>query len=91
MCEILKANVLLEKFPPSWSAFKNQLKHKKKDLSLKDLISHMRIEEANCIKDKLTAVSNLSVKAYLVESSDASKDRFKAKKNYKNGKKKKKP
>ena len=34
MCENMQANVLLEKFPPSWSNYKNYLKHKKKDLSL---------------------------------------------------------
>ncbi|KAA0051003.1 ty1-copia retrotransposon protein [Cucumis melo var. makuwa] len=32
MCEILQANVLLEKFPPSWNGYRNHLKHKKKDL-----------------------------------------------------------
>jgi len=34
MCEILQANVLIEKFPPSWSDYRNHLKHKKKDLTL---------------------------------------------------------
>ncbi|XP_060183142.1 uncharacterized protein LOC132613103 [Lycium barbarum] len=34
MCEVCQANVLLEKFPPSWSDYRNQLKHKKKDLTL---------------------------------------------------------
>ena len=29
MCEILQTNVLLEKFPLSWSGYRNQLKHKK--------------------------------------------------------------
>ena len=36
MCEILQANVLIEKFPPSWSDYRNHLKHKKKDLTLSD-------------------------------------------------------
>ena len=34
MCKILQANVLLEKFSPSWSDYQNHLKHKKKDLKL---------------------------------------------------------
>ncbi|KAK4381705.1 hypothetical protein Sango_2941800 [Sesamum angolense] len=42
MCEILQANVLLEKFPPSWNDYRNHLKHKKRDLTLQELISHMR-------------------------------------------------
>ncbi|KAA0049764.1 ty1-copia retrotransposon protein [Cucumis melo var. makuwa] len=52
MCEILQANVLLEKFRPSWNDCRNHLKHKKKDLKLQELISHMRTEEANRLKDK---------------------------------------
>ncbi|XP_070010770.1 uncharacterized protein [Nicotiana sylvestris] len=52
MCKILQANVLLEKFPPSWSDYRNQLKHKKKNLTLQELISHMRTKEANRLKDE---------------------------------------
>ena len=47
MCEILQANVLIEKFPPSWSDYRNHLKHKKKDLTVQELISHMQTEETN--------------------------------------------
>ena len=45
MCEIPQAIVLIEKFAPSWSDCRNQLKHKKRDLTLPELISHMRIEK----------------------------------------------
>ncbi|KAK4389970.1 hypothetical protein Sango_2060300 [Sesamum angolense] len=75
MCEILQANVLLEKFPPTWSEYRNHLKHKKRDLTLQELISHMRIEEANRLKDEETSLSSLSIKANLVESA-GTKDRF---------------
>ncbi|KAL0323220.1 UNVERIFIED_CONTAM: hypothetical protein Sangu_1941300 [Sesamum angustifolium] len=75
MCEILQANVLLEKFPPTWSEYRNHLKHKKRDLTLQELIRHMRTEEANRLKDKETSLSSLSIKANLVESA-GSKDRF---------------
>jgi len=34
MYEIFQANVLIEKFPPFWSDYRNHLKHKKKDLTL---------------------------------------------------------
>ena len=47
MCDILQANILIEKIPPSWSGYRNHLKHKKKDLTLQELISHLRTEEAN--------------------------------------------
>nr|XP_033508327.1 uncharacterized protein LOC117273298 [Nicotiana tomentosiformis] len=94
MCEILQANVLLEKFPPFWSDYRNQLKHKKKNLTLQELISHMRTEEENLLKDeeferlkdKMKSLSlslSLSLnssKANLVESSSTFvKDGFKRK------------
>ena len=82
MCEMLQENVMLEKFPPSWSDYRNQLKHKKKYLTLQELVSHMRTEDANRLKDKQSFVSSISVKANLVEFFGASKDRFKG-----NGKK----
>jgi len=41
MSEILQANVLIEKFPPFWSDYRNHLKHKKKDFMLQELISHV--------------------------------------------------
>ncbi|XP_021737331.1 uncharacterized protein LOC110703861 [Chenopodium quinoa] len=53
MCEILQANMLIEKLPESWSDYRNHLKHKKKDLTLEELVSHMKIEEANCLKDSI--------------------------------------
>ncbi|XP_070001881.1 uncharacterized protein [Nicotiana sylvestris] len=88
MCEILRANVLLENFPPSWSDYRNQLKHKKKNLTLQELINHMRTEEANRLKDKesewlknkMKSLSLNSSKANLVKSSHTFvKDRFKGK------------
>ncbi|XP_022157709.1 uncharacterized protein LOC111024362 [Momordica charantia] len=79
ICEVFQANALLEKFPPSWSDYRNHLKHKKKELTLQELINHMRTEEANRQKDKLSSQSLNSVKANLVESSSAFKDRFKNK------------
>ncbi|KAL0327337.1 UNVERIFIED_CONTAM: hypothetical protein Sangu_1811700 [Sesamum angustifolium] len=79
MCEILQANVLLEKFHPSWNDYRNHLKHKKRDLTLQELISHMRTEEANRLKDKEISNYSFSIKANLVEPSESSKDRFQRK------------
>ncbi|KAK4397915.1 hypothetical protein Sango_1267000 [Sesamum angolense] len=75
MCEILQASVLLEKLPPTWSEYQNHMKHKKRDLTLQELIGHMRTKEASRLIDKETSLSSLSVKANLVESA-GSKDRF---------------
>ncbi|KAH6794775.1 centromere protein X [Perilla frutescens var. hirtella] len=92
MCEILQANILLEKFPPSWNDYRNQLKHKKRDLSLHELISHIRTEEANRLKDKCSSFPNFN--ANLVETAGfsgkgktpvaAKKGSFHANKNYPN-------
>ncbi|KAL4346366.1 hypothetical protein GQ457_17G015020 [Hibiscus cannabinus] len=34
MCEVLQANVLVEKLPKSWLDYHNSLRHKKRDISL---------------------------------------------------------
>ncbi|KAA0060679.1 ty1-copia retrotransposon protein [Cucumis melo var. makuwa] len=83
MCEILQANVLLEKFPPSWNDYQNHLKHKKKDLNLQELINHMHTKEANRLKDKLASKNLNSVNANLVESSAVNRDRTKQDKGHK--------
>ncbi|GJV60357.1 hypothetical protein Tco_1466457 [Tanacetum coccineum] len=58
------------------------LKYKKRDLSLQELISHMRTEEANRLKDKQISNSYSSVEANLVESARTSKNRNKGKDKY---------
>ncbi|KAL0449285.1 UNVERIFIED_CONTAM: hypothetical protein Slati_1484900 [Sesamum latifolium] len=86
MCEILQVNVLLKKFPPTWNDYRNHVKHKKRDLTLQELISHMRSEEAKRIKDKKISNSSISIKANLVEPSESSKGRFQHKgKKFKKG------
>ncbi|KAH1097635.1 hypothetical protein J1N35_014556 [Gossypium stocksii] len=37
----------IEKLPPAWNDFKNYLKHKRKEISMEDLIVRFRIEEDN--------------------------------------------
>ncbi|GAA0154287.1 hypothetical protein LIER_12314 [Lithospermum erythrorhizon] len=77
--EIFQANVLLEKFPPSWSEYNP--KHKKRDMPLQELISHMRTEKANRLKDKLDRVAPYnSTNPNLVEIGSLSNvNRFKGK------------
>ncbi|KAD3067068.1 hypothetical protein E3N88_34948 [Mikania micrantha] len=68
------------KFPPSWKYYRNHLKHRKRDMSLQELISHMRNEEANRLKDKLSTLPLNASKANLIESVSADKkNRFKGK------------
>lgn len=83
LCETFQANVLLEKFPPSWNDYRRYLKHLDKDLTLQELISHMKIEEANHLKDKSISLPiDSSIKANVVQFAGPSdKDRFKGKNN----------
>jgi len=48
-------------------------------MPLEVLISHMKIEEANRLKDKKNYVSSVCVKASLVESSTTSEYKYEAK------------
>ncbi|CAN1159986.1 hypothetical protein LINPERPRIM_LOCUS21963, partial [Linum perenne] len=77
MCEVLQANVLIERLPEAWSDYRNLLKHKKRDLTLEELIGHMKIEEANRQKDKNLNFMLPSIKANLVEPSVNYNDRSK--------------
>ena len=45
MDEAISVAVIIDKLPPSWKEFKHGLKHKKEDLNLVQLGSHLRIEE----------------------------------------------
>ena len=38
LLENLQVTTIMEKLPPAWRDFKNYLKHKRKELKLKDLI-----------------------------------------------------
>jgi len=82
MCEILQVNVLIEKLPPSWSDYRNHLKHKKNYLTLQELISHMGTEKANHMKDMMESLCLNSYQANLVEfAMSTNRDRFKGKGN----------
>ena len=52
LSETFQVASFIEKLPPSWRDFKNYLKHKRKELSLEDLIVRLRIEEDNRLSEK---------------------------------------
>ena len=80
MCEIFQSNVLLEKFSLSWCGYINQLKHKKKNLTLQELIIHFKTKKANLLRDIMEELYLHSSKANLIESSGTVvEDRFKGK------------
>lgn len=72
--ETFQVAAMIEKLPPSWVDFKNYLKHKRKDMTVEDLIVRLRIEEDNKLALKNT-YSNGSSKANVVETGQSSKNK----------------
>nr|GEV08606.1 zinc finger, CCHC-type [Tanacetum cinerariifolium] len=51
MDEAIQGSCIIDKLPPSWKGFKHTLKHKKKELTLAELASHLRIKESLKVQD----------------------------------------
>ncbi|GJZ54513.1 hypothetical protein Tco_0609398, partial [Tanacetum coccineum] len=91
LSETFQVAAIIKKLPPSWVEFKNYLKHKRKEMSVEDLVVHLRIEEDNKLAQKNTYTPD-SAKANMVEhAGSSSKSNSKAKgkgkkKNYKKSK-----
>nr|GEV04341.1 zinc finger, CCHC-type [Tanacetum cinerariifolium] len=49
--EAIQVSCIIEKLPPCWKDFKHILKHLKKELTLVELTSHLRIEESLRVHD----------------------------------------
>ena len=58
--------ILIEKLPPSWKDFKHYLKHKRKRMSLVDLIVKLRLE-ADVRKSNQKTKGPMDAKANLLE------------------------
>ncbi|CAL2270867.1 unnamed protein product [Prunus armeniaca] len=66
--ENFQVGAITEKLPPSWKDFKIYLKHKRKEMSMKDLILRLRVEEDHRKGDK-GEVPVMEAKATVVEIS----------------------
>ncbi|GJU78719.1 hypothetical protein Tco_1275789 [Tanacetum coccineum] len=64
MDEAIQVSCIIDKLPPSWKDFKHTLKHKKEDLTLVELGSHLRIEESLKVQDNDNPKSNNVVGPY---------------------------
>ena len=51
MDEAISVSCIIDKLPPSWKDFKHTLKHKKEELTLVQLGSHLHIEESLRVQD----------------------------------------
>nr|GEW61652.1 uncharacterized protein [Tanacetum cinerariifolium] len=91
LSETFQVDAIIEKLPPRWVEFKNYLKHKRKEMSVKDLVFCLRIEEDNKLAQKNTYTPG-SAKANMVEHASSfskSKSKCKGKGKGKNDKKSK--
>jgi hypothetical protein len=66
--EAFVAGILIEKLPESWKDYKNQLKHKQKQLPLADLITHIIIEDTNRKEAKAAKAKSLAARANMVQN-----------------------
>ena len=66
LSESFQVAAMIEKLPSGWKDFKNYLKHKRKDMSLEDLIVRLRIEEDNRGSEK-RASQSVEARANVVE------------------------
>ncbi|XP_021743406.1 uncharacterized protein LOC110709492 [Chenopodium quinoa] len=60
---------IIDKLPSSWKDFKNALKHKKDDINLEGLASHIRIEEEIRVQEGQKDVNPSSTTVNVVEDS----------------------
>ena len=65
--------VIIEKLPTAWKDFKNYLKHKRKEMSIEDLIIKLPIEDDNKGSEKKWAHNFNKAKANFVEYGQGSK------------------
>ena len=73
LSETFQVAAIIEKLPPSWKDFKNYLKHKKKEMSIEDLVIRLCIEEDNRGSEKKMAHNPNQAKANFVEHGQSSK------------------
>ncbi|KZV28460.1 hypothetical protein F511_03263 [Dorcoceras hygrometricum] len=73
--ESFQVAAIIEKLPQMWRDFKNYLKHKRKEMTLEELIVRLRIEEDSRTSDAKTykKAMEAEAKANLTESSNAQK------------------
>ncbi|XP_075088232.1 uncharacterized protein LOC142170263 [Nicotiana tabacum] len=75
--EAFQVAAFIEKLPPLWKDFKNYLKHKRKEMTLEDLIVRLRIEEDNKNAEKKSRGNSTIMGANVVEEAPQNKKRKK--------------
>ena len=65
--ESFVAGYLVETLPKSWKDYKNNMKHKKKQMSLEDVIIYIKTKEQNQNRDNVEKAKEFSSEANVVE------------------------
>ncbi|PHU25293.1 hypothetical protein BC332_03625 [Capsicum chinense] len=87
--DVFQVAAIVEKLPPLWKDFKNYLKHKRKEMTVEDLIFRLRIEEDNKAAERRSKGNSTINGAHIVEDhQNNSKKRKKAKQGSNQPKKK---
>ena len=73
LSETFQVVAIIEKLPPAWKDFKNYLKHKRKEMSIGDLVIRLCIKEDNRGFVKKMAHNTNEAKANFVEHGQSSK------------------
>uniref|UniRef100_A0A1S4CWN7 Zinc finger, CCHC-type n=1 Tax=Nicotiana tabacum TaxID=4097 RepID=A0A1S4CWN7_TOBAC len=93
MDETFIVSSIIDKLPSSWKDSKWSLKHKKEDMSLEELVNHLRVEQEFRMQDESKEPSTQDGKINVVEHGESSKPhkgQYNDKKRpYDDGKKKK--
>ena len=79
--ESFVAGYLVETLPESQKDYKNNMKHKRKQMFLQDVIIHIRIEEQNLSRENIEKAKELSSKANVVEEKSKPKNNRSQKQN----------
>ena len=73
LSETFQVTTIIEKLPLTWKDFTNYLKHRRKEMSIEDLIIRLRIEEDNRGSEKKMAHNPNEAKANFLEHGQSSK------------------
>lgn len=56
LSETFQVATITNKLPPAWKDFKSYLKHKRKEISLENMIIKLQVKEGNKINDKKSVI-----------------------------------
>ena len=73
LSESFQVAAIIEKLLPAWKDFKNYLRHKCKEMNLKELIMRLRIEKDNCKSKKKSRNHVRQAKANIVKQGQSSR------------------